>query len=167
MTYNCDNNDIFCLRYRLTKTDLKTHLFDKSLVKSSMSSISCAYVGLGSYLNKSVRGLDAKILLCVKKEYLDYVRLCLFTNSIIEFDCFYYLIDKSVIELNRNDIGSSIYRLVIKYAKDYDIPCHIVDFSRELVSTTIEDYITNSKSISEMKNKLVELQKEALESWVI
>lgn len=87
-------------------------------------------------------------LLCVKQEYIYYIKLCALAKIQPEFDCFYILAVNGGKERCTNTYSKRIYNVIIRAIKDYRIPVTYVDsieaeIAKELVLpkfNTIKDY---------------------------
>ena len=79
-------------------------------------------------------GVDDKflILLCIKPEYIYYVKLCYLANKEIEFDCFYILYRKDaeiIIDSNNNNnfLKKMLFNNINKLIKNYGVNVIKVD----------------------------------------
>jgi len=91
-------------------------------------------IGFANYNSNNTININLKCVLCIKQEYIYYVKLCMLTGSEIEFDCFYLLIEDGFLGPNDDSTSRqlkqcrSIYKSRIKpVVEEYGIPIQIVD----------------------------------------
>lgn len=65
--------------------------------------------------------------LCIKPEYIYYVKLCYLAQKEIEFNCFYILVRKNIQELISFLPIKKLYNLINKNIKNYNCEVHYVD----------------------------------------
>lgn len=119
--------------------------------KTTIKKYSNTFIGSYSLLyNSNNDVLNYYCLLCVKKEYVYYVKLCILLNKEIEFDCFYLLVNNTL-DFNKSTILKYVYNYIIKEIKKYDIPIIITDIENA-ISKKLE--IPSFNTIKDMNNWL-------------
>ncbi len=102
-----------------------------------------------------------KYVLCVKKEYVYYIKLCILTGQEIEFNCFYLLINNSYRPVNFYE--KRLYKRTLQFCKDYDIEITHCDLEYELKKTYTFPKIT---SIKELNDFFINIKKEYVTSKI-
>ncbi len=100
-------------------------------------------------------------LLCVKPEYIYYVKLCILAKVEPEFDCFYIIAKNNSSSLCDSVLSIKIYNKISKAIKNYKIPVIYVDSIEDEIRKNID--IPKFNTIKErnewlesIKNKFIE-----------
>ena len=82
--------------------------------------------------------INVHCLLCVKPEYIYYVKLCILTKTPVEFDCFYLLVDKNEYT-DTNSYDKSIFikaqltaSKIVREVSKYDIEVIYTDMNKSI-----------------------------------
>jgi hypothetical protein len=142
--YNKEVLNIFLNNYRTTNlikyksNTSKSSFISKKLINwCSLNHID--YYGINIIYSTYTLGLNDKLLycLCIKPEYIYYVKLCYLAEKEIEFDCFYLLVRKDG-NYSVNSIGArKLYNIINKAIKHFGTDVIIVDSIEKEISKTV------------------------------
>lgn len=93
-------------------------------------------------------------ILCVKPEFIYYVKLCILTGAEIEYDCFYFIINKGLGKIGYSDsVINAIYKKnIMPLIKEYTIPVYEFDNINNEIYTKIK--VPKFETIKEYNNWL-------------
>lgn len=123
---------------------------------------------IGIYFSTYTLGLNNSsysgflYLLCIKQEYIHYVKLCSLTGTDPEFDCFYILAIKDGYSKCTANFEKRMYNSITKLIKAYSIPVYYVNSIEEEISKIVQ--LPKFNTIRDYNNWLVELKNKFLNS---
>lgn len=104
---------------------------------------------------------EFSFLLCIKPEYIYYVKLCYLANQELEFDCFYVLAKTNVSQI-QNVTYRKLYSIVQKHIKDYGIETRYVNSIEEEIAINVD--LPKFNTIKDYNNWLLEIKNDWKES---
>ncbi len=104
-------------------------------------------------------------LLCIKPEYIYYVKLCILLNQEIEFDCFYILVKKGGESLLRSRSEIRMYNIIKKAIKYYGCNLIYVDSIENEVNMSIN--LPKFNTMKDYNNWLDQNKKEFIDNVVV
>ena len=102
-------------------------------------------------------------MLCIKQEYIYYVKLCLLTGNEIEFDCFYMLVRKNGKDLVNTTIESRMYNTITNAIKHYGCKLIYVDSIEKEVLNQV--YLPKFNTMKDYSNWLINIKDNFLKSF--